>query len=332
VGHTTPNTCRLWIRAGDPSDAKSTLSEDRRTIGVITVLDKDRPVPTSSTRTAYFRLHREYDRTGTFVLGAEEGIRPAGKPFALKPDTAYRVRMGTLALDDAFHNDEIVSDEELARRLPPARVWANELFKLPAEKSEAVFRTFKRNDNGVSFLLGSCHYPGLFWKKKHSDRIFWPMIQEMEKNRLAGNPRFVLMVGDQIYADMFNRMIPIGLADTFEEYQDRYHDAFGSPNIRRLLRSVPQYMILDDHEIEDNWSQDRIADDRNKRATGPAIRNLTDGCITNLIATAFRFLFWTNAPSATRMTNRVWMTIICWAGLPCIPKRSPPSLTTFVSG
>ena len=115
------------------------------------------------------------------------------------------------------------------------------------------------------FLLGSCHYPGLFWKKKHSDRIFLPMIKEIEKKRSVGNPRFVLMVGDQIYADMFNRMIPIGLADTFEEYQERYHDAFGSPNIGRLLRSVPHYMILDDHEIEDNWAQDKIAEDRNKR-------------------------------------------------------------------
>lgn len=27
------------------------------------------------------------------------------------------------------------------------------------------------------------------------------------------------MVGDQIYADMFNRMVPLGLADTYEEFQ-----------------------------------------------------------------------------------------------------------------
>ena len=299
VGHTTPTTCRLWVRAGDPSDAKSELSENRRTIGVITVLDKDRPVPTSSTRTAYFRLHREYDRTGTFVLGAEEGIRPSGNPFALKPDTEYRVRMGTLALDDAFHNDAIVSDEELARRLPPARVWAEELCRLPAETSEAVFRTFKRKSSKVSFLLGSCHYPGLFWKKKYSDRIFRPMIQETEKKRLAGNPRLVLMVGDQIYADMFNRMIPIGLADTFEEYQERYHDAFGSPNIRRLLRSVPQYMILDDHEIEDNWSQDRIADDRNKRV------------LFNLAIGAYMSYQWSHGPRNPEFDGRLYYKFDC---------------------
>jgi alkaline phosphatase D len=71
-------------------------------------------------------------------------------------------------------------------------------------------------------------------------------------------PKFVLMVGDQIYADMFNKHVPVGLADTYQEFQDRYIEAFGTRNIRKLLRSVPHYMILDDHEIEDNWTQDRM--------------------------------------------------------------------------
>src|SRR3546814_18501449 len=66
------------------------------------------------------------------------------------------------------------------------------------------------------------------------------------------------MAGDQIYADMLNRHVPLGLADTFEEFQERYHTAFGSRNMRRLLSRVPTYMILDDHEIEDNWTQDRL--------------------------------------------------------------------------
>jgi len=299
VGHTTPSSCRLWIRAGDPSDAKSSLSEDRRTLGIITVLEKGKPDPSSSTRTAYFRLHREYDRTGTFNLGVDEGIRPAGKPLALKPDTEYRVRLGTLALDDAYQNDVIVSDEELARRLPPANVWAGELFGLPAEDSEAVFRTYKKKADALSFLIGSCHYPGLFWKKKHSDRIFLPMIEEIGKKRTAGNPRFVLMVGDQIYADMFNRLIPIGLADTYEEYQDRYHDAFGSNNIRRLLRIVPQYMILDDHEIEDNWSQDRIAEDRNKRV------------LFNLAIGAYMSYQWSHGPRNPEFDGRLYYKFDC---------------------
>jgi len=59
---------------------------------------------------------------------------------------------------------------------------------------------------------------------------------------------------------MLNRNVPVLLADTYEEFQDRYRSAYDAKNRRRLLRNVPHYMILDDHEIEDNWSQDRISE------------------------------------------------------------------------
>ncbi len=259
VGHTTASTCRIWIRAGDPSDDSEQLAEDRRTIGVITVLDDDgQAVPGDPSRTHYFRLHREFDRTGTFNLGEDEGLGGEnGGPFTLQPDRQYRVRMGTLALDDPRANDESVSDSFLTSRLPPATAWIDELAAF-GESSGASFRTFPGVEgSNLNFLFGSCRYPGLLWKRKHSDAIFKPMLKRSLTDG-AGRPRFVMMVGDQIYADMFNRAIPIGLADTYREFQDRYHDAFGSKNMRALLRQAPVYMILDDHEIEDNWTQDRI--------------------------------------------------------------------------
>jgi alkaline phosphatase D len=52
----------------------------------------------------------------------------------------------------------------------------------------------------------------------------------------------------------------MGRADTWREFQERYVEAFTTPYIRQLMRSVPTYMILDDHEIEDNWVQSRLKD------------------------------------------------------------------------
>ena len=260
VGHTTANSCRLWIKAKDPADKGGSLAEDRRTIGIITVLDENgRPDLNDSTRTHYFRLHREYDRTGTFNLGVDKGIGDKAEPSRLQPDTIYRVRMGTLTLDDAFPNDESVNDKSIARYLPDPSIWAESLRRLPERQSEATFRTSpKGNVAEFSFLLGSCHYPGILWKKKESDKIFRPMY-ELVADRLSNEgPAFVLMVGDQIYADTLNRYIPIGRADTYDEFQERYNNAFGSPNLRVLMRNLATYMILDDHEIEDNWTQDRI--------------------------------------------------------------------------
>jgi alkaline phosphatase D len=273
VGHTTDHSCRLWIRAGDPDDRGADLSSERRTLGVLTVLEKDGRAPRVEPPVYYFRLHREFDRTGTFNLGVDVDLgeapptNPDDHPFRLEPDSEYRVRMGTLTVDDPLANDKNLDDTALRATLPEASVWRSEFEQLNRKKAEAVIRTLPSSEqtaDALTFLLGSCRYPGLLWKIKRADKIFGPMREQVLKLDGPKRPRLVLMVGDQIYADMFNRLIPIGLADTYEEFQERYLTAFGSRNMRQLLRHVPTYMILDDHEIEDNWSKDRL-NDRSKR-------------------------------------------------------------------
>lgn len=266
VGHTTHESSRLWIRAGEPDDRGAALASDRRTIGVAAVVEQNGK-KISKPPVYYFRLHREFDRTGTVTIGGTDGLIGRSS-FKLAPDTEYRVRAGTLTIDDPHRDDKIIEDDVLTDRLPEdPQVWVKDLLDLAEKRSEAVFRTFPKDSpvaGKACFLLGSCRYPGLLWKVKHADRIFKPMYEQVINKRDGNRPLMTLMVGDQIYADMFNRLIPVGLADTYEEFQERYLSAFGSPYMRRLLRSSPTYMILDDHEIEDNWTKDRL-NDRHKR-------------------------------------------------------------------
>ncbi len=210
----------------------------------------------------------------------------ADPPYTLDPDTTYRVRLGTLTVDDPFSDDETVASLTLKDRLPDANVWRDELTALPENKAQAEFRTFPnsaKTTDRLSFIVGSCRYPGLFWKAKHADKIFGAVRKEIDKNVNGITPRFVLMVGDQIYADMLNRHLPLGLADTYEEFQDRYIKAFGSRNMRQLLRHVSTYMILDDHEIEDNWTQDRI-------------RGSSKRMLFNLAISAYMSYQWSHGP------------------------------------
>ncbi|MET0156275.1 MAG: alkaline phosphatase D family protein [Rickettsiales bacterium] len=261
VGHTTSRSCRIWIAAGDPGGGEGGFpSENFRTIGVIALYDEQsKCVPKD--KVYYFRLKREYDRTGTFNLGKDVSLwkdeQSRGTPVPLLPDSRYTVRLSTLALDDSFDNDFIVESEYIAERLPHPGVWAEALEKRDDLYAEASFVTAPQTPPGetteISFLIGSCRYPGInVWKRKDSDRIFRPMWQR------HADARFVMMLGDQIYADLLNRMIEIGRADSYKEFQDRYRDAFTSPHMCALLRRIPVYMTLDDHEIEDNWTQDRI--------------------------------------------------------------------------
>ncbi|WP_295846434.1 alkaline phosphatase D family protein [Tardiphaga sp.] len=284
VGATTDTTCRIWIRAGDPGDSRSDLDEDRRTVGIIGMLGRDNKIAEAW----YFRLQREFDRTGTFLIGSDvqlgfypqdfkdqidsgqlqgfpSSLPPEAIPVPLTPDTAYTVRCGTLTIDDPLPNAATLADWELIRRLPLIDNIKQELLgpAFKAEECEASFRTFPAAAAGqvedrMSFLLGSCRYPGLLWKIKEADRIFGPMQEHFSDSGFGKAARYTVMCGDQIYADMLNRMVPILRADSFDEFQQRYLAAYGAPNLRGLLRRATTYMILDDHEIEDNWTQDRI--------------------------------------------------------------------------
>jgi alkaline phosphatase D len=277
VGATTDTTCRIWIRADDPEDAGARLNANRRTVGILGIVGKNDKI----TQSWYFRLSREFDRTGAFLLGNDVALgdyitdvearswanpgkrkqKPA-EARPLQPDTEYRVRAATLTIDDPLPDEETLADWQLRDRLPDTAAIQQELMEFQPEVCEATFRTFKKaSETGpLAFLVGSCRYPGLLWKIKEADRIFGPMFDHFDDDRSVNAARFTLMVGDQIYADVLNKNVPVLRADTYEEFQERYLTAYGAPNLRRLMRRSPTFMILDDHEIEDNWTQDQLRD------------------------------------------------------------------------
>ncbi|MCS3761715.1 alkaline phosphatase D family protein [Bradyrhizobium centrosematis] len=302
VGHTTDTTARIWVRASDPADDRAQLDENRRTIGVIGILEDGK-----INFAWYFRLNREFDRTGTFVLGSDvqlgyydsidldsvEEVAVAvnlnknvpAKP--LTPNTAYTVRVGVLTVDDPTPNTSRTSDLNLIAILPDINIIKNDLLGLDPSKCEATFRTFPpagQIADTLAFLLGSCRYPGLLWKIKEADQIFGPMSQHFKDSPIGPAASFTMMCGDQIYADMLNRFVPILRAERYDEFQERYTTAYSAQNLRNLLQRSSTYMILDDHEIEDNWTQDRLRGDPGKHM------------VFNYAVTAYMNYQWSHSP------------------------------------
>lgn len=109
----------------------------------------------------------------------------------------------------------------------------------------------------TSFVFGSCRYLLRFLGGTHfdkrGDKTFRSILGQIETERKRTD--FLLMVGDQIYADDLRFLDPDKGVDDFFK---RYRDVFGQEHIRRLMSMVPTYMILDDHEIQDNWTMDRF--------------------------------------------------------------------------
>lgn len=235
VGHTTSSGTRLWMRSENADTCRS--------IGVAALYENGVYVSGSA---RYFRLRREYDRTGVVDFSA------------LKSNCQYAARLCSLTLDtlDPFEEN---SDEEVFDTLPPPENWRKQLEIMPENEVLASFCTFPAGvEDRLSFVFGSCRYPGLLWGKKRADSIFRSVLKRFENNGEAMCPRFLMMVGDQIYADTLPKDLGISVADTENEFRERYMSAFGANNTRELLRKVPTYMILDDHEIEDNWVQGRM--------------------------------------------------------------------------
>ncbi len=144
----------------------------------------------------------------------------------LSPDRPYRVKV-------AFGKDSTATGSERIRD-----AYTEGRFRtFPVETSQASF----------TFLLGSCnlHSLGII---KNPDKP-WSRISEVAA---AKDARFMIHCGDQIYAD-----IPLPPRADPSHYRKKYLDAWDDCRpARAFLTQTSQYMILDDHEITNNFDQD----------------------------------------------------------------------------
>lgn len=101
------------------------------------------------------------------------------------------------------------------------------------------------------FAVGSCQYPAGFLDGRVAERSYDRLAQRFEASHMRVPPQCLLLLGDQVYLDA-----TAGLFDPstlYDRYQLPYERLFRMEPLRHLLRRIPAYTMLDDHEIEDNW-------------------------------------------------------------------------------
>jgi len=109
---------------------------------------------------------------------------------------------------------------------------------------------------GTRFALASCQYPAGFIDDPVAYRSYRDIVTRLEGN--AG-PRFALFVGDQVYVDPTAGLYdPAGKDD---RYRLPYEAWLLQQKVRNALRRIPSFMLLDDHEIENNWEPIADPDD-----------------------------------------------------------------------
>lgn len=116
--------------------------------------------------------------------------------------------------------------------------------------SRALLEQLEPGGTAINFALGSCRYPAAMLDREQADATFGRLRELIEANG-PGAPSLLLLAGDQIYADA-----TAGLFDPKDRrarFYDAYREAWTAPNAREVLRRLPTYMMLDDHEFSDDW-------------------------------------------------------------------------------
>ncbi|MBN3861664.1 alkaline phosphatase family protein [Pseudomonas frederiksbergensis] len=162
----------------------------------------------------------------------------------LATDTDYEYQAGWFSPMSPVHTVETI--EELPLQ------WPRETYRFRTQSSKTT--------QPRAYVVGSCRYlrmtAGIASAPHLGDRIFASITSLAER---AEPPiSAMLMTGDQIYVDDLNIVAPD------REYKDilsKYRTAFSQPHISKLMSNIPTYMILDDHEIEDNWPANKSKND-----------------------------------------------------------------------
>lgn len=104
------------------------------------------------------------------------------------------------------------------------------------------------SEGELVFMFGSCnlHGTGIYM---NPDRPYRRLVELTDRFK----PAFMLHCGDQIYYDIPN----IWKHPNVNEYRKKYLDAWEDcAPAKKLLANIPNYMILDDHEMVDNFSNE----------------------------------------------------------------------------
>ena len=143
----------------------------------------------------------------------------------------------------------------------------------------SVIRTFDP-EGPIEMVFGSCrvalpHEPPYNLSKdedpdgREYDALYAKALKMREQPRESW-PHLILMLGDQVYVDEGAPYTREYIRQTrgtdhdpgldvmnFEEYTRLYWESWGDPAIRWLLSTVSTSMVIDDHDMSDDWNISR---------------------------------------------------------------------------
>ena len=168
----------------------------------------------------------------TFGLGLSHRLMPLrGTDFEMQRQVGARRFTGDMSPSPPIYDSQLAAELNWSG-LPWWKRWTGAPVEAP-----------------VSWLASSCRWPGLPFEREGADLLACAMLAHVTDAKLPVDA--LVLLGDQIYGDA-----TADVADTTEMEErgpKRYRDAWGGKHTRKLLASLPSYMVVDDHEFRDGW-------------------------------------------------------------------------------
>jgi PhoD-like phosphatase len=214
VGHTTPETVKLWFHLPFEPAADHQFTCHVRTVPE----NLPRPLPGELDPVTSGRTFPvTFEPRATTAVVPVAGLAPGGTH-----DYALVVRRG---------------QGPTARR-----------FTLVTGR----FRTPTPRRQSLSFAFGSCHEPVVTGTPDQPSAEALRSLVHWQRLADRNDLDMLLLVGDQIYGDDIEDKWPPPV-DDFTRYLRRYQQLWAYRPMRQVLRSTPTYMILDDHDVADDF-------------------------------------------------------------------------------
>jgi hypothetical protein len=170
----------------------------------------------------------------------EYALRVQGRGvFPFVSTEGPELEFGTaIAVADGLRPEHRYSYSVLRRgRVVPGGHGSVRTFPRPGAMAEVLFVTISCSD----------------WKSDGA----WVELEQFVRNH---QPRFILMLGDQVYLDfgkaperLWPTHIETSPAKRRQLMADRYREHWQRPQIRKVMANTPTYMLWSDHEIRDGW-------------------------------------------------------------------------------
>ncbi|MGE8152255.1 alkaline phosphatase D family protein [Pseudomonas vancouverensis] len=219
--------------------------------------------------------HTTTDHARIFIRGEMKGNAPifaalryrqkdeeAWSPAIFIELTAKQDMCAVFALDDLAAETRYEYQCGWFNAMSPNHTLQN-VQELPLQWPQQVYQLLTRSSRAAvprAYIIGSCRYlrmtAGVAVLPHWGDRIFASISRLVQH---ATPPVSALMMtGDQIYLDDLNAIAP---DRDLKDILAKYRAAFSQPHIAQVMSGVSTYMILDDHEIEDNWPANKSESD-----------------------------------------------------------------------